>query len=188
MDQHLAWRMSAALVLLASTAGKAESASEQCRVASAILRMAINNNPDRDVILSDKVEAPPYPGDSAMWYSSGGSVIQAPPSYLIHKLKRASVLSAIGRCSLSDDHSGRVVKTGAVAVDQTMAGFSKNPKAHHDVIISLSMPIVSRDGKSALAYYNEVSGLTAGGAYIYYLKKNSHGVWIVAGSLTGAVA
>lgn len=177
-----------ASALISSSCGKAGVVDQRCQAASAILKTAFNTNSGEKVILTTNVEQAPLLGHNRTWTSFNGSEIQPPSPNLIQRLIKSEVISAIGHCNFKHELADKDFESGPAAVDKAMDDFSKQSSIKKKVIISISLPVISADGKSALAYYYEVSGLTAGGSYTYYLKKNSHRRWIIVGSLVGAVS
>lgn len=103
---------------------------------------------------------------------------KSPPLVLVKKLEVQGNLNAVARCPsvrslLDQQHIGY----GSKAVDAADSGDSG--KLFTASINTISMPIVSADGKQAVLASSGVSGPLAGGGFVQFLERQPNGIWRV---------
>ena len=161
-----------------ATASLADPASVACSVAAAYVVTVIAEAKNRPVVFTrhDKPSTSAITG--GRWWKTDGTRLVRPPAALIRRFEDQVNRNAVGRCpSVRRLLDSRRVGYGQKAVD---AVYSPDPSILFKArVYTISVPVVSADGKKAILYSSGVSGLMATGAYLELLERQPNGKWTV---------
>jgi hypothetical protein len=97
-------------------------------------------------------------------------------------------VSAIATCSaIRTLLRSKAVEFGDAAVGRAQRG-SGSSLRYSATIRSVSLPTISQNGRNALLIASEVSGATAGGQEMVYLRRIATGTWVIVGTAVLTVA
>lgn len=155
-----------------------------CSVATTYVEGLISTAKGHPIVFSR--EARPFqanPGDGRWQQSQGSGLALPPPAELIRHFRQQAIVNAVGNCrSVRSLLTTRRIPFGEKAVDTVS---TRDPsKRFKATVFTISVAVISEDGKMAILSSSEVSGLMAGGAHLYFLQKRANGKWkVVASSL-----
>lgn len=152
-----------------------------CDVAAAYAQTVITEAKNRAVVFTVDDEAFTSPITGGGWWRMDGDrpkPATPPPAALIKRLEYQGSRNAVPRCPsvrklLDHQHIGY----GPEAIH---AVTSENPSELFKARVhTISMPVVSADGKQAVLASSGVSGLLAGGGFLQLLERQPDGNWKV---------
>ncbi len=162
-------------------AARSNSISFACEVAAAYVQIVISEAKNRPVVFTTNDEPFNAPLAGGEWSKRTGELQQVaapPPVALVKRLEDRGNLNAVSRCLsvrklLKSHHIGY----GPEAVD---AVNSPDPSQLFKASIhTISVPVVSANGKQAVLASSSVSGLLAGAGFLHFLERQSDGSWTV---------
>jgi hypothetical protein len=166
----------------------AEVRAERCKVAIAYASALLTQLHDR-VVFTNEGEQAYSKLNKGGWFSENGSLSASPPNNLLRLANREGRTDALSLCpSMATEirkvaYDRTVVITGSnIDVNRTASSVSRR------IIVSITLPVVSTNKKSAILFSSQVSGPLAGGVYAYYMRYSSKKGWVVASSKRLAVA
>lgn len=174
------------VALLATACGSARTpppdpGSLACEVAAAYVQTVIAKAKNRPIVFTTNDEPFDAPFAGGQWWKMTGELPKAatpPPAALVKRLEDQGNRNAVSHClsvrKLLDDHH---IGYGPKAVD---AINSPDPSELFKATIhTISVPIVSANGKQALLGSSGVSGPLAGGGFLQLLERQPGGEWKV---------
>lgn len=175
-----------AVVLCASpTAGKPRTPtmrSDRCGVASAYVD-ALTAKPSKlPRVFSTQQELKSELPKSGSWMDARSGKQGAFPSRaLLGQLSNDAGQNAITSCaSVRAILDRRRIRYGDKAADE--AAQPSTGSFYKAELLSISLPVVSRDGKKAVLVSSSASGPLAAGGFLKYLRRLPSGAWVVVSS------
>jgi hypothetical protein len=156
-----------------------EENRHKCNISASYVDIILKNRPrDKTYIFSDAGSFWLTDFENKNWFSPKTGVAgRLPPVELTSRVKMEFRESSISACSeLRQRLKYRNLKFGKY--DVKLAEMAQARGISKFVILDIGLPIVSKDGKSAIIVNSQHSGFLAGGTYLYYLRKYC-GNWIV---------
>jgi len=180
--------------------------------ASAIMLAAVGNQADAPranacaaavdysrSIVSHRFENHPWifdaaPDDQSMRLSAHDLrasiwTLDRPSIELSMRFAKATTKGALDACpELRNLLTDRQIAFGSRAVDEmmakSMASWHNGNGLYSSFIVSLSLPVLSPDGREALAYESSTAGPLGGGGHIIHLRRNRADRWVVVDELS----
>jgi hypothetical protein len=105
----------------------------------------------------------------------------SPSQALLRQLSNDTGQNAVVSCaSVRKSLDRRHIRYGDSAADEAARTFTGS--SYRSEILSVSLPVISRDGKEALLTSSSVSGPLAAGGSLEYLRRQPSGGWAVVSS------
>jgi hypothetical protein len=102
-----------------------------------------------------------------------------PPASLIKRIENQGTRNAVSHCaSVRKLLDSRLIRYGSEAVDAVNT--SDPSKAFMASIETISLPVVTADGRQAVLASSGVSGPLAGGGFLQFLERQADGRWKVS--------
>jgi hypothetical protein len=177
------------LLLASSVANRPlvqNDASERCRAAAAYAEHILARHARFNIVtvfssddeLLDDVQV------ARRWFrepvDDEQAAIAAPPRALLRALASSESLSAVRECAaVAALLRARGVNFGPEAV---AAATNVSGDTYHASIEGFSLPVIDRAGATAVLKARGASGMLAGGSFLYLLRRNGAGAWVVYGS------
>lgn len=159
--------------------------SAACEVAAAYAAIVVANANSRAVVFTADDEpfyGPIAGGEWFMMNSQRPTSATPPPAALVKRLEDQGNRNAVGRClSVRKLLDGRSIGYGQKKVDaQTkLDAFKKPAELFRATIQTISVPVVSVDGKQAVLASSAISGPLAAGGMLELLNRQPDGSWKV---------
>lgn len=159
--------------------GQPTMRSARCAVATAYIEALLAKPSKLPHVFSTQREQVPDLPEPSNWIDARSHKHGASPSQpllrqLLSDAGQNSVTSCTSVRAALDKHH---IKYGAKAVDAVAQ--SSNGSSYKADISSVSLPLVSWDGKEAVLISSGASGPLAAGGFLEYLRKLPSGEWVV---------
>lgn len=168
----------------AKNAPKADQLAVACNVAVAYAETVIANEKDRPIVFTMAEEPFILPAEFRQWWTADQDSprrAKPPPIALIRRLQKRQIGNAVARCpSVRRLLESRRIKYGSKAVDAVTT--SDPSEAFKAAVYTVSVPVVSADGKKAVLVASSVSGPMAAGAFLQLVERRSDDRWTVVAS------
>ena len=174
------------LVLCASSAaGKPRTPTmrhDRCAVASAYIDALLAKPSKLPRVFSTQQERVSDPPKSSSWIDArSGGQGASPSQALLRQLSNNAGQNAITSCaSVEAALDKRRIKYGDEAAADVAQSFTGS--SYKAELLSISLPLVSRDGKEAVLISSSATGPLAAGGFLEYLRRLPSGAWVVVSS------
>jgi hypothetical protein len=151
----------------------------KCDISVSYVDIILKNRPrDKTYIFSDAGSFWLTDFENRNWFSPiTGAAGRVPPVELISRVKTEFKESSISACGeLRQRLKSRNLKFGKYDVKLAEKAYTRG--INRFVIFEIGLPIVSKDGMSAIIVNSQRSGLLAGGTSLFYMRKY-RGNWII---------
>jgi hypothetical protein len=145
-----------------------------CEIAEAVVSEAMTNQSDRRWLVVSSAEA--VSSEVALQW-----VGTRPPEELLKRFVTTDRRSAVDACpNLRGYLTSKGVTYGDARVNELWEPALKTGRTNDFYVLSISLPVVSRDGRSALLTVGISCGLTCGAGWTQY-RALQHGHWTIVG-------
>lgn len=164
-----------------ATPSRPNPAAIACDVAAAYAQIVIEKADGKPVVFTTDDQPFSAPVVGGEWWKMEGELpraVAAPPAALVKRLEDQGNRNAVSRCSsLRKLLGSRQIGYGRQAVDAVNS--SDPSRLFKASIQTISLPVVSEDGRQAVLASSGVSGPLAGGGFLQLLERQDTGQWKV---------